>query len=67
MLVTVIATICLNGLCVDKTVTDQATLGECTVTAQQSLTQWMELEGYTARGYRLARWRCDIGGKRTPA
>lgn len=66
MLITVIATICLaNGACVDKTVTDQATLTQCSgAFAQQALAGWMEENGYAARGYRLAKWGCVIGGKR---
>ena len=68
MLVTVIATLCLaGGACTDKVVTDQATLPECMgPLAVQAIPQWLENNGYAARGYRLARWRCEIG-KRTPA
>lgn len=62
MLATVIATLCLNGLCVDKTVTTQATMAECLL--GKSIPGWMETEGYTARGYTLTKWSCDIGGRR---
>jgi len=66
MLVTVIATLCLNGvLCVDKTVTDQATMMQCGgPMGAQVIPQWMEDQGYAARGYRLAKWSCVIGGRR---
>lgn len=68
MLVTVIATLCLNGVCVDKVVTDQATFMQCTgAFAAQVLPHWMEENGYSARGYTLRKWGCAIGGKRVPA
>lgn len=67
MLVTVIATICIAGAepaCVDKIVTDQATLMQCGgAFAQPAIAKWMEENGYTARGYRLAKWGCAIGRK----
>lgn len=66
MLVTVIATLCLTAdpsACVDKIVTDQATFMECAgAFAAQVLPHWMEENGYTARGYRLAKWGCVVGG-----
>jgi hypothetical protein len=69
MLITVTALLCLVSTpsqCIERTVTDQATLASCTGGfAQQALSGWMEQEGYTARGYRLAKWGCVIGGKRT--
>jgi hypothetical protein len=67
MLITVIATLCLaNSSCIERTVTDQASLASCTGGfAQQALSGWMEQEGYTARGYRLAKWGCVIGSRRT--
>ncbi len=65
MLVVVVATLCLNGSCIEKTVTDQATMGQCGgPMALQVIPQWMEDNGYAARGYRLAKWGCVIGGKR---
>ena len=69
MLVSVIATLCLNAVCVEKTVTDQATLMQCGGGgfAQQAIAQWMDENGYAARGYRLTKWGCAIGGKRTHA
>jgi hypothetical protein len=64
MLVTVIATLCLANVCVEKTVTDQATLMQCGGGfAQQALSKWMDENGYSARGYRLAKWGCVIGGR----
>ena len=69
MLVIVIATLCLaNGDCIERTVTSEATLMQCDgAMAVQVLPQWMEENGYTARGYRLAKWGCVIGGKRERA
>lgn len=69
MLIVVIATLCLaNGTCIERTVTDQATFAQCSgAFAMQALSGWMEQEGYTARGYRLAKWGCVIGGKRERA
>jgi hypothetical protein len=68
MLVTVIATLCLAAdpsSCVDKVVTDQATLMECGgAFAAQVLPHWMEENGYTARGYRLAKWGCVVGRRK---
>lgn len=64
MLVMILATLCLGDVCVEKVVTDQATLAQCGATAAQRIPQWMEEQGYTARGYRLAKWGCAIGGKR---
>ena len=32
--------------------------------AAQVLPQWMEENGYTARGYHLAKWGCVIGGRK---
>jgi hypothetical protein len=69
MLVTVIATLCLvadPSSCIEKTVTDQATLMQCGgAMAAQVLPQWMADNGYLARGYRLAKWGCQIGSKKT--
>lgn len=69
MLVTVTVLLCLaNATCVERTVTDEATLMQCGGGfAQQALSKWMEQNGYTARGYRLAKWGCVIGGKRERA
>lgn len=71
MLVIVVATLCLSGAhapCVEKVVTDQASLAQCSGPfSQQALAGWMEENGYTARGYHLAKWGCVIGSKRTPA
>jgi hypothetical protein len=66
MLVVVIATLCLaNGNCIERTVTDQATLMQCGgAFALQALPKWMEENGYTARGYTLAKWGCVIGGRK---
>jgi hypothetical protein len=66
VLITVIATLCtLNGVCIERTVTDQATFAQCSgAFSQQALSGWMEREGYTARGYRLAKWGCVVGGKK---
>lgn len=64
MLLTVIVTLCLNGTCIEKTVTDQATLMQCGGGyAQPAIAQWMADQGYTARGYVLRKWGCAIGGK----
>lgn len=67
MLVLVVATLCLpTGACIERTVTDQATLMQCGgAFAAQVLPTWMEQEGYTARGYRLAKWGCVVGSRRT--
>lgn len=69
MLVTVTALLCLASsptTCIERTVTDQATLMQCGgAMAVQVLPTWMEEQGYTARGYRLAKWGCVIGGRRT--
>lgn len=71
MFVTVVALLCLATApetCIERTVTDQATLMQCGgAMAAQVLPAWMESEGYTARGYRLAKWGCVIGGKRERA
>jgi hypothetical protein len=71
MLITVTALLCLvasPSTCIERTVTDQATFAQCSgAFAMQALSGWMEQEGYTARGYRLAKWGCVIGGKRTAA
>lgn len=68
MFVAVIVTLCLAGAdpaCIEKTVTDQATLMECGgAFAAQAIPQWMADNGYSARGYRLAKWGCVIGGRR---
>lgn len=65
MLVTVIVTLCLaSGSCVEKVVTDQASFASCMgAYAMQVLPKWMEENGYTARGYRLAKWGCVLGSK----
>lgn len=67
MLVIVTATLCLaNGSCVEKTITDQATLMQCSgAFALQAIPQWMADNGYAARGYRLAKWGCVLGQRRT--
>lgn len=59
MIVTV--TLCLaNGACVDKVVTDQATVMQCGgPMALQVIPQWLADNGYLARGYRLAKWGCQ--------
>lgn len=71
MLVTVIAYLCLVAepkACIERTVTSEATLMQCGgAFAAQALPKWMEENGYTARGYRLAKWGCVIGGKREQA
>lgn len=71
MFVTVLVKLCLiadPSACVEKIVTDQATLMECGgSSAAQFLPQWMAENGYTARGYRLASWGCAMGGRRVPA
>lgn len=69
MLVTVIATLCLaNAQCIERVVTNEATLMQCGgAMAVQVLPTWMEEQGYTARGYRLAKWGCVIGGRRVGA
>jgi hypothetical protein len=65
MLVTVIATLCLNGACIERVVTQEATLMQCGgPMAVQVIPQWMADNGYAARGYHLAKWGCVIGGKR---
>lgn len=66
MLVTLVVTLCLaGGSCIEKVVTDQATLMQCEgATAAQALPTWMAENGYTARGYRLAKWGCMIGTRR---
>jgi hypothetical protein len=69
MLVVVVATLCLiadPAACIERVVTDQATLMECEgAFAAQVLPSWMEEQGYSARGYRLAKWGCSIGGRRS--
>jgi hypothetical protein len=69
MLVTVIATLCLAtdpAACVERVVTEQATLMQCGgAFAAQVLPTWMEEQGYLARGYKLAKWGCVIGGRRS--
>lgn len=68
MLVTVIVTLCIQTACIERTVTDQATFIQCGgAFAAQVLPHWMEENGYTARGYRLVKWGCVIGGKRERA
>lgn len=68
MLVTVIVSLCLIASpanCIERVVTNEATLMQCGgAMAVQVLPTWMEEQGYTARGYRLAKWGCVIGGKR---
>jgi len=66
MLATVVVTLCLaSGACIDKIVTREATMMQCGgAFGEQAISQWMENNGYTARGYRLARWRCTIGQQR---
>lgn len=65
MIVELIVVMCLeNGPCIERTVTDQASLMQCGATAAQAIPEWMEKEGYLARGYRLAKWGCAIGGRR---
>jgi hypothetical protein len=66
MLVTVTVLLCLaDGACIEKTVTDEATLMQCGgAFAAQALPAWMEREGYSQRGYRLAKWGCVIGGRK---
>lgn len=59
MWITVIATLCLANVCVEETVTDQATQMECRGPfSQQALSKWMSDNGYLARGYRLQKWDC---------
>ena len=68
MLVTVIVTLCLTAepkACIERTVTDEATLMQCGgAFGAQAIPAWMEREGYMARGYRLAKWGCVIGGRK---
>lgn len=66
MLVTLIATLCLaNAQCIERVVTSEATLMQCTgAMAVQVLPTWMEENGYTARGYHLAKWGCVIGNRK---
>lgn len=66
MLVTVIVTLCLqNGSCIERTVTNEATLMQCGgAFGAQAIPQWMQEHGYTARGYSLAKWGCVIGGRK---
>lgn len=65
MLITVIATLCLKGVCVEKVVTDQATYGQCGGSmAVQVIPQWMADNGYLARGYTLAKWGCTLGSRK---
>jgi hypothetical protein len=62
MLVVVIATLCLSDVCVQKIVTDQASLMQCSGPfGEQAISKWMTEEGYSARGYRLAKWGCQLG------
>jgi len=64
----IVVTLCLQGACVDKTVTDQATQLQCGVTAMQRIPEWMAEQGYLQRGYRLAKWGCERADRRkTPA
>lgn len=68
MFVMVVATLCLvadAGNCVEKVVTDQATLMQCRGPfAAQVLPAWMEAQGYSARGYRLTKWDCVAPDRR---
>ena len=68
MLVTVIAYLCLAAeptTCIERTVTNEATLMQCGgAFAAQALPKWIEENGYTARGYHLAKWGCVIGGRK---
>jgi hypothetical protein len=69
MLVTVTVLLCLISSpdrCIERVVTNEATLMQCGgAMAVQVLPTWMAEQGYTARGYRLAKWGCVIGSKRT--
>jgi hypothetical protein len=71
MLVTVTVLLCLISspeTCIERVVTNEATLMQCGgAMAAQVLPTWMEEQGYTARGYRLAKWGCVIGGRRKVA
>lgn len=66
--VSVIAMLCLAtdpANCIERTVTDQATMMQCRgPMAAQVLPDWMEKNGYTARGYLLAKWDCVAAGRR---
>ncbi|MGJ5032424.1 hypothetical protein ACQR1I_36690 [Bradyrhizobium sp. HKCCYLS2038] len=68
MLISVIVTLCLAAApetCIERTVTDEATMMQCSgAMAAQVLPAWMAENGYTARGYRLAKWGCVPGGFR---
>lgn len=62
MLATVTVLLCLNGGCIEKIVTDQATFMQCGgAMAAQVIPQWMRDNGYEARGYTLAKWTCTAG------
>lgn len=68
MLTTLVAVLCLRGVCIDKVVTDQATFMQCGgAMAAQVIPTWMQEQGYAARGYTLAGWKCQIGARRIPA
>lgn len=68
MLMTVVVLLCLNDSCIEKVVTDQATLMQCKGPfAAQAIPGWMAENGYTARGYRLAKWDCVTPAKRKTA
>ena len=65
MLITVVATPCLQSICTEKIVTAQATMMQCAgPMGAQVIPQWMADNGYAARGYRLAKWSCILGGRR---
>jgi hypothetical protein len=59
MWITVVATLCLGNVCIEHTVTDQATQMECKGPfSQQALSKWMIDNGWLARGYTLQGWQC---------
>lgn len=65
MIVTVVATLCTlatHPACVEEIITDQATLSECTQTAESAIAKWMSEHPLYRSGWRLAKWGCAIGG-----
>lgn len=64
MLSTIVVTLCsltAANLCVEKVVTDQATLMDCAVHAQLGVADWMEKSVTYRSGWRVEKISCVIG------
>lgn len=59
-LVVLLCKIADPSACIERVVTDEALM----VCLPTTLPGWMADEGYTARGYQLKRWECQIGNRR---